>query len=352
MTQPASSPIDRIADVALRLLAYLGWLVFFCWLAVAIPVARARAADCTGKDLLAEMATSDPAGLEALRREAATIANGKGIFWKIEKPGIAASYLYGTMHLTDPRVLALPAAALDAYTKADTVVIETDEIVDPKAPLRLMAEEPDLMMLPAGSTLERLLPQDQLEAVRAGLAKRGMPLGSVNRMQPWVLTSVLALPACELARKKGGAAFLDLQLAQDALSRGQKLAGLETMKDQLQVMAALPVRFHVGSLVELIALGPRIDDLFETMTILYMRGDTGMIMPLMRSVSREGALDDADYADFEQRLITTRNATMVERAMPIIDRGNAFIAIGALHLPGEKGLIALLQQRNYQVTPQ
>ena len=59
----------------------------------------------------------------------------------------------------------------------------------------------------------------------------------------------------------------------------------------------------------------------------------------------------AIMAYVERELIEKRNRTMHERAMPLIDGGNAFIAVGALHLPGNTGLVELLRQSGYRVTP-
>ncbi len=219
--------LDRIADGLLRLCLALSWLLLASFLAVAFSATRVRAEEiaCGGHDLIAEMAKSDPAKLNALRKEAAETENGKGLLWKIEKPGVKPSFLFGTMHLTDPRVLKLPDAAEAAYQGADTVVIETDEVLDPKAPMKVMAETPDLMMFTDGTTLDKLIPKDKLETVRSALSERGISLAAVNRMQPWMLTSMLAMPACEFARKKEGTNFLDIKLAEEARSRGKQIAG-------------------------------------------------------------------------------------------------------------------------------
>ena len=61
--------------------------------------------------------------------------------------------------------------------------------------------------------------------------------------------------------------------------------------------------------------------------------------------------DDAGYADFEKTMITSRNGVMVRNAEPILAEGNAFIAVGALHLPGPDGVIELLRRDGYVVTP-
>jgi uncharacterized protein YbaP (TraB family) len=66
------------------------------------------------------------------RSRKATVPNGKGIFWKIEKPGVKPSWLLGSMHVTDPRVLTCRRAPRPAHDAADTIVIESDEILDEK----------------------------------------------------------------------------------------------------------------------------------------------------------------------------------------------------------------------------
>lgn len=344
--------IDRIAGRLLQLLLALNWLVLVSFMIVAFA-ARAHAEDagCGGHDLIAEMAKSDPARLEALRTEAAATENGRGLLWKIEGPGRTPSYLFGTMHLTDPRVLKLPETAQAAYSGADTVVIETDEVLDPKASMAVLAEKPELMMFTDDTTLEKLIPKDKVEAVKAALQERGISLAAVNRMRPWMLTSMLAMPACEMARTKGGAAFLDIRLAQDARAAGKKIAGLETIKDQLGAMASLPMQFHIDGLIETLALGPTLPDVFETMIVLYTQGEIGMIFPLMRSVSPEGVESGSNYAAFEETMVNARNRVMAERAVPLVEMGNVFIAVGALHLPGKEGLVSLLQAKGYKVTP-
>lgn len=97
-------------------------------------------------------------------------------------------------------------------------------------------------------------------------------------------------------------------------------------------------------------LGDRIEDVNETMVALYLRGDTGMFWPFFRAVLPGGTDDDEGYAAFEEAMVKARNRTMMERAVPILAEGGAFIAVGALHLPGPQGLVALLRRAGYRVT--
>ena len=73
------------------------------------------------------------------------------------------------------------------------------------------------------------------------------------------------------------------------LTTGKQLKGLETLVEQLQAMDELPVEFHLEALIETLELGDNINDVMETTTDLYLSGDIGMAIPLMKTVSPEGA---------------------------------------------------------------
>jgi uncharacterized protein YbaP (TraB family) len=344
---------ERTSLVSLKLIAAIHVLFFLSFLAVALLAAGRAHADmpvCTGADLTAALKKDDPAAYEKIEAEAAATPNGKGLLWKLEKPGARPSWLFGTMHMTDPRVTTLPPAAQMAFDAADTVVIETTEVLDQKKMMAALLKQPDLMMFTDNTTLTSLLSPQDAAAVNKALDERGIPPASVAKMKPWMLSATVSLPACELARKAGGAPVLDVKLAEDAKAAGKDLEGLETAADQLRAMASLPLAFHMKGLVDTLKLGDRANDINETMIALYQRGDIGMIWPLFRAVLPDGTDDPAGYAAFEETMITSRNRVMAERAQPILARGNAFMAVGALHLPGAEGLVEDFRKAGYTVT--
>jgi len=102
--------------------------------------------------------------------------------------------------------------------------------------------------------------------------------------------------------------------------------------------------------VQTVALGDTLQDVIETMSQLYLAGDVGMIMPMMRAAAPQAEGDVDSYADFEQRIIIDRNHTMATRAAPILADGNVFMAVGALHLPGAEGVVELLRKEGFTVT--
>ncbi|MFN7102065.1 MAG: TraB/GumN family protein, partial [Pseudorhizobium sp.] len=308
--------------------------------------------ECRGTNLLDTLQKEDPARYAEALEEGREIVNGRGLFWKIERPGVHPSYLLGTMHVTDPRVLEMPAGAAQAHAAARTIVIESDEILDETKAMAAILAKPELTMFTDGRSIETLLSTDDLAVLRAGLEERGLSLSSVSRMKPWMLAAFVASSACETARKAENAVFLDKKIALDAVAAGKPVKGLETLQEQLEAMTKLPIDFHLEALVETVKLGDRMDDVVETMTQLYLTGETGMTIPALRALTPSSSDDDESaYAAFESAIISDRNMRMAERAAPILAEGSVFMAVGALHLPGDGGLVALLRQQGFTVTP-
>ncbi|MCV0394215.1 MAG: TraB/GumN family protein [Rhizobiaceae bacterium] len=355
MKRHAISLGERAASASVALIAVLHLFfaaAFFASLLLyAAPAASEERAVCNGSNLLDAIAVDDPEKMEAIRAEAAETVNGDAILYRVTKPGVAASHVFGTMHMTDPRILEMPEAALAAFEAAETVVIETTDVLDPSKAMTAMAEHPELMMFTGETSLTDLLPKEDVELVKAGLEDRGIPFASVARMKPWMLAAMVALPPCEMARKNAGAPVLDFKIAGDAKAAGKPVEGLETIVDQLSAMASLPMDFHIKGLVETIRMGKGMEDVVETMIVLYESGETGMFWPMFRAVLPAEPGEEQGYAAFEEAMVTARNRTMAENSGPIIDRGGAFIAVGALHLPGETGLVALLEKAGYTVEP-
>jgi uncharacterized protein YbaP (TraB family) len=115
-------------------------------------------------------------------------------------------------------------------------------------------------------------------------------------------------------------------------------------------MANLPEDFHLEALRETLKMGDLAEDVIRTMKDLYLEGEIGMIIPLTKIVSPKTS-SSKDYAGFQDSLITKRNGVMFERSLPLLEKGAAFIAVGALHLPGESGLINSFAKAGYTVSP-
>jgi uncharacterized protein YbaP (TraB family) len=213
-----------------------------------------------------------------------------------------------------------------------------------------MAEVRPMMFFTDGSTLETRYNDETLELLKKRLVGRDIPYFLGKRMQPWVLATAVVMPLCEIERKRRKEKVLDYILGNRARNEGKKLVGLESVKEQISAMASLSLEFHLKSLEETLKLGSKMDDMMETMVEIYRQGNIGQFWPLMKYLSPK-TTSGPGYVKFQQVLITKRNATMAERSLPYFEKGSAFMAVGALHLPGVKGVVQLLQDAGFTVTP-
>ena len=343
-------PVRRVGSTLLNLW-HAALLALFV---LSLGVGLARADDeksCKGRDLRAELAISAPEAMEEVRATAAATPNGDARLWQLTAANGAVSYLYGTMHISDPEITRLGPEAQLAYDGAKVVVIETTDILDEQKTATAMWSRPELLAFTDGTSLLDHLDDEEERLLDGALREQGMTLSAMKSMKPWILAGSLALPACERGAARKG--FLDIRLARDAQEQGREVAGLESAVEQMEAIASLPLEAHVDSLVDAARMGDRLDDVFATLGALYAEGQIGEIWPTLRALSEHVAgdgetLTEADentLAAFDEAVITRRNHTMAERAMPLIEAGGAFIAVGALHLPGEEGLVELLRER-------
>lgn len=341
--------IDHTIAIGLHVLALISFVVFTMF---AVNTVQSEEIDksCIGNNLINELPSQV---LEDARSEAAKTPNGQGLFWKVSKEGQQPSWLYGTMHVTDPRIVNLSDGVTKAIDQSDTVVIETLDLLDPLKAQAALLKNPELTMFTDGQKLTSTMSADDKSFVEAELKERGIPASFVARMKPWMVMSLVSIPDCEQQRKASGAQILDFAIVERAKAQGKELKGLETILEQVTAMASLPIDFQVKGLVESLRLGDVLTDVNETMTQLYLQEDIALITPALKAVAKELGQEedpDEDFGAFEAKIILERNYLMAERAEPILNDGNAFIAIGALHLPGEEGVIELLRKQGFEVT--
>lgn len=304
---------------------------------------------CKGQDLIAQYEKSDPDLLHALRKKAEKTIFGNSRLWKISKPGVPDSWLFGTMHISSNNVVTLPAAAQLAFDKSDTLLVELSDVIDKKKLTATILKIKHLVYRLDGKTIKDDLDAKQMVKVAAAINARAMPFEVAIRMQPWILGPAITTQLCEVAAKKQGKKFLDAKLMLAAVKTGKQLISLETMEEQLNIMASLPRKFHISSLVESLALGDSLDDIKASMKSLYLKGQISMIVPLIKHVSKKTTNSD-DYAQFLTKMLDQRNVNMAGRAGEYFSKGNVFMAVGALHLPGKNGVAALLARQGYSVS--
>jgi hypothetical protein len=329
-------------------------ILLACFLAFA-TLASAHAAEppaCTGNNLLDDLKGKDRKAHDKVMNEAAGMPNGGAVLWKIEAKaaGIAPSWLMGTAHLTDPRITTLSPAAEKAIDNARVVALELAEATDQRRLVAATMGQARFLVMPVGKSMWDLIPDAEEEAIRAHPSYPGQLSAQFDVMQPWVVAAALSIPACERRRQEAGLATLDMTIGARALAKGIPVEGLEKIEEQLGLFAAMPIETQARYLV---AVGRSADltaDYLETLVQLYGRRQLTALLPLAKHLDPVIAKDLEVMGFFERDLIARRNRVMNERAQSLIDGGNAFIAVGALHLPGNEGLVELLRKSGYTVT--
>jgi uncharacterized protein YbaP (TraB family) len=286
----------------------------------------------TGAPLAAMPATNSAAGAIS---EAATRFN-KGLLWKIELPGTLASFVFGTIHSDDRRVTTLPEPVARSLNDSKRFVMEA--IVDGDA-LVSMAE---VMFFNDDRTLEQVIGRKLYGDTIKALTARGMPTRGIEKQKPWAVMLALSMPTPKTGE------YLDLVLQARATRMSKPVSGLETIAEQLSVFNGLPISDQIALLKDTVRSQPTLDRQFEELHQAWLARDLAAIMALGEKY-KPG--DERLYRNVMDRLLTQRNLRMVERIGPNLKEGGAFIAVGAAHLPGESGLLYLLEKAGYRVSP-
>ena len=258
-----------------------------------------------------------------------------GLLWEIRADGVTSSYLFGTIHSEDPEVLDLAVPVQEAFDGADRVVLEV--LMDMEA----MIYSSSAMLLMDGRMLSDITGRSLFDKTASAVSSRGIPEIVLERMKPWAAATTLSVPPPETGL------VLDLRLYQEAERTGKQLHGLESIREQLDVFDAMPERDQVALLKDAVDNLEIIDEMNAALLSAWKRRDLAAMMAISDESMRTG--DQRLAREFEQRLIVGRNRLMADRVEPYLRQGRAFIAVGALHLPGNDGLLNLLEQRGYTV---
>lgn len=306
---------------------------------------------CGGSDMLADYARTNPSSYEAVREQAKAQENTQALYWRVEKKGVSPSYLYGTMHLTDSRVTTLSPAASQSLQGAKSVVLEVADLSPAKLAAAMMGPAQSFLIYTDGRTLSAQLAPEEFDKVKAVVTSSGLPGEVAPMLRPWLISTLLSVSDCERQKAAGGAKVLDMQIADRAAAAGIPVNGLETIEEQLAALAGVPDDQQLQMLRVSLKYYERTNDMLETMLQLYLKRDMGVAMPFQRALAQDMNIPPSAFDGFEKALLVDRNARMAKAAVPYLDNGGAFIAIGALHLPGKTGVVALLRAAGYDVVP-
>ena len=259
----------------------------------------------------------------------------KSLLWKISGNGIEKpSYLYGTIHLTCD--YNYTDKLKKAFDETDRLVLEID-MSDPKLQTNMMK----LIFMEDSKTIQGLMNDEDYKKLSGFFKEQvGMDLKMFNTMKPFAITATLT---SKMAICDNGTAY-ETEFMKIAKEQKEDVIGLETIEDQMNVFDQIPYEEQLKSLVEMADKGmDESKKSFDEMTKYYNAEDLEGLLSVMSEQGME--------ADFQESLVDQRNRNWIPLIEKITKEAPAFIGVGALHLPGEQGVINLLRKQGYTVEP-
>ncbi|HJV26022.1 MAG TPA: TraB/GumN family protein [Aromatoleum sp.] len=260
-----------------------------------------------------------------------------GLLWEITRPGVAPSYLFGTMHIADPRVLKLPPPVAEAFSKSRTFALELypDEAVAQRFS--------EASQLENGGRLSRLLSPSAYAELESLLAQRGLTHERLDHLKPWAALLLATAAAIE------GGESLDISLYVRARYANKRVEELDSVEEQIAVFDDLPEETQLALLTVALERYDALHDELEDSIRAYLRRNLAELTTLARRNAGTSAEEQRHFAIFEKKIIEDRSVTMAYRLQTHLRRGHTFAAVGALHLYGNKGMLKLLQNDGWQV---
>lgn len=259
------------------------------------------------------------------------------LFWALQRGGEPAGYLLGTIHSEDPRVLDFPDEFMRRLSGSEVFAME----MVPDLPT--LARLTEYMQYQDGTTLESRIGPQRYAKLGAAFESYKIPQDWLSRMKVWAAMMTLSVPPPETGL------FMDFSLSLRAAGAGLQVVGLETLEQQLSFLENMPLEQQVLLLDEALAEFEQVDELHREMVESYLDGD---LSALERVVEKQlERLEPAARDYFMEQGIEARNHRMLEVALQQLAQARVFIAVGALHLPGDNGLIELLRRSGYEMVP-
>ncbi len=253
------------------------------------------------------------------------------LLWIVQASNGATSYVFGTIHIAVSSTYVQRDTVLKALAASTLFFAEID--LDSATQMSNISK----MLLPDGKTLADFFTPEEMQELRSALDDRLGPMASMaERMRPGALIGLLML---DLDAITGEAVLgMDQFLWQQATSLGIQRRGIETVAEQLALLDSIPARM-ILEVIRDTTTNTAIHDLLDA----YAREDLSSIVHMVDSLS--------SIETFMMKVNDDRNVRIAERLLTPLERGGAFIAVGAAHLGGTQGLLAELDRMGFRVRP-
>jgi uncharacterized protein YbaP (TraB family) len=283
--------------------------------------------------------------LPAFAQVPATLPSaGKTYLWEV-KSLTNRLYLYGTVHAGKASWFPLPGPVEKALAASNVLVVEAD-ITNMEA----MTKSAGSMMYTPPDKLEKHVKPEDYARFRKLLGKYSVPESQIAQLKPFMAVSLLVFQEWSklgYLPQHG----IDLYLLTKARSESKSIVEIEGMETQLMLMDSLTDAENstiFGGTLTALESGLSAEQITGIVNA-WEAGDPNLVLEIARKYNT----DVPGAKEFEEKFIWSRHAEMVKKIDGYMDsRNRHFVAVGALHLAGPRGLVELLRKRGYLVTQQ
>jgi uncharacterized protein len=256
------------------------------------------------------------------------------LLWQISGNGLKKpSYLFGTFHLMCKSDIHISKQLQDALSFSTEVYFEMD-LDDAANTLGGM-----FFMNMKDSTLQQVLsPEDYTKVEKFFKDSLRMGLTAFKKMKPMML-STLMYPKLMACKQQSG---VEMELMALATKQKKEIKGFETIQFQASIFDSIPYSVQAKALIKSIDSITMYKQYFNTLVQTYKEQNLAKI---------EKVLSDTTFNEGEDNdiMLKNRNLNWVNQLESILKKNNIFMAVGAAHLVGKDGVIALLRKKGYKV---
>ncbi len=248
-------------------------------------------------------------------------------------------YLFGSVHLLPEGGFTIGGALAAALSDAESVCLEVDtSALDPAETTSLtLARAVD----PDGRNLFDLL-GPAADRVRASAAAAGVDIAQFAAFEPWfagLTVSVMALQDHGYDVEHG----VEQIIQAEAKKAGKAGCGLETLDDQLGMLDELPAKLQQELLLQSLEEAGEVDEVIRPLLAAWRDGDE-------QGLEKRLDEDFDAYPELAEALIFRRNERWAGHVSEMLEGSDdVLIVVGAMHMVGERGLPALLEDRGFRV---
>jgi hypothetical protein len=261
-------------------------------------------------------------------------AFSQSLLWKISGKGIQEpSYLFGTIHITDKRVFSFDSTVYRALDACDALALEM--VMD-----QIVKEDIEKHMLLKKGTLKDLFTDSEWKTLETKFReKTGGSILPYMKMKPFFVYSQLL----QSGMSKDMPEALDMYLLKKYRSEKKPVLGIEVLGDQIGAIDQIALHEQGQMLLKALEDTSKAEGGFEELIEIYLKQDLDKMLEMMK--------DSSLPEKFNQAFLVGRNVKMADNIAKYSRKQKTFNAVGAAHLPGEKGVIALLRKKGYTVEP-